>query len=221
MLSQCSGVALLSDRQSKQNWFTAGPPPNRPIQLTNARWQYCLYTAGTSISVDIVEHESLFLSLKTVFVIWKTSGGIHESFLSFVLVGMFSYLFVFFTTGPYKVKRNRGASQGARPSSGVQVVVWQVSGDHSRLENDSFISEDTRSQLTRTGLLWGRGHLLTFYNLSPGFTIGRVLHTLEVLDNHSFEKSDFNNSLDSLYNRIFGSGQSKDGHEVSFDSPYL
>lgn len=142
-------------------------------------------------------------------------------FFSFVLVGMFSYLFVFFTTGPYKVKRNRGASQGARPSSGVQVVVWQVSGDHSRLENDSFISEDTRSQLTRTGLLWGRGHLLTFYNLSPGFTIGRVLHTLEVLDNHSFEKSDFNNSLDSLYNRIFGSGQSKDGHEVSFDSPYL
>lgn len=53
-----------------------------------------------------------------------------------------------------------------------------------------------------------------FCNLLPGFTIGRVLHTLEVLDNHSFEKSDFNNSLDSLYNRIFGSGQSKDGHEV-------
>lgn len=47
-----------------------------------------------------------------------------------------------------------------------------------------------------------------------GFTISRVLHTLEVLDNHSFEKSDFSNSLDSLYNRIFGSGQSKDGHEV-------
>ena len=51
-------------------------------------------------------------------------------------------------------------------------------------------------------------------DLSSGFTIGRVLHTLEVLDNHSFEKSDFSNSLDSLYNRIFGSGQSKDGHEV-------
>lgn len=49
---------------------------------------------------------------------------------------------------------------------------------------------------------------------SVGFTISRVLHTLEVLDNHSFEKSDFSNSLDSLYNRIFGSGQSKDGHEV-------
>uniref|UniRef100_A0A665W8A6 Mediator complex subunit Med12 domain-containing protein n=1 Tax=Echeneis naucrates TaxID=173247 RepID=A0A665W8A6_ECHNA len=53
---------------------------------------------------------------------------------------------------------------------------------------------------------------------TAGFTIGRVLHTLEVLDNHSFEKSDFNNSLDSLYNRIFGSGQSKDGHEVNDDA---
>uniref|UniRef100_A0A4W3I9L6 Mediator complex subunit 12 n=1 Tax=Callorhinchus milii TaxID=7868 RepID=A0A4W3I9L6_CALMI len=49
---------------------------------------------------------------------------------------------------------------------------------------------------------------------TAGFTIGRVLHTLEVLDSHSFEKSDFNNSLDSLYNRIFGSGQNKDGHEM-------
>uniref|UniRef100_A0A3B4B7V0 Mediator complex subunit Med12 domain-containing protein n=1 Tax=Periophthalmus magnuspinnatus TaxID=409849 RepID=A0A3B4B7V0_9GOBI len=52
---------------------------------------------------------------------------------------------------------------------------------------------------------------------TTAFTIGRVLHTLEVLDNHSFEKSDFSNSLDSLYNRIFGSGQSKDGHEMSPD----
>uniref|UniRef100_A0A9J7XU16 Mediator complex subunit 12 n=1 Tax=Cyprinus carpio carpio TaxID=630221 RepID=A0A9J7XU16_CYPCA len=52
---------------------------------------------------------------------------------------------------------------------------------------------------------------------TAGFTISRVLHTLEVLDNHSFEKSDFSNSLDSLYNRIFGSGQSKDGHEMSPD----
>uniref|UniRef100_A0A8C4SJ72 Mediator complex subunit 12 n=1 Tax=Erpetoichthys calabaricus TaxID=27687 RepID=A0A8C4SJ72_ERPCA len=52
---------------------------------------------------------------------------------------------------------------------------------------------------------------------TAGFTIGRVLHTLEVLDSHSFEKSDFSNNLDSLYNRIFGSGQSKDGHEMSPD----
>lgn len=49
---------------------------------------------------------------------------------------------------------------------------------------------------------------------APGFTIGRVLHTLEVLDSHSFERSDFSNSLDSLYNRIFGLGPSKDSHEV-------
>lgn len=42
-----------------------------------------------------------------------------------------------------------------------------------------------------------------------------MLHTLEVLDSHSFERSDFSNSLDSLCNRIFGLGPSKDGHEVS------
>lgn len=50
-----------------------------------------------------------------------------------------------------------------------------------------------------------------------GFTIGRVLHTLEVLDSHSFERSDFSNSLDSLYNRIFGLGPTKDSHEVLWD----
>uniref|UniRef100_A0A6I8P1J0 Mediator complex subunit 12 n=1 Tax=Ornithorhynchus anatinus TaxID=9258 RepID=A0A6I8P1J0_ORNAN len=52
---------------------------------------------------------------------------------------------------------------------------------------------------------------------TAGFTIGRVLHTLEVLDGHSFERSDFNNSLDSLCNRIFGLGPGKDGHEASAD----
>uniref|UniRef100_A0A674KHK9 Mediator complex subunit 12 n=1 Tax=Terrapene triunguis TaxID=2587831 RepID=A0A674KHK9_9SAUR len=52
---------------------------------------------------------------------------------------------------------------------------------------------------------------------TAGFTIGRVLHTLEVLDSHSFERSDFSNSLDSLYNRIFGLGPSKDSHEISPD----
>lgn len=74
------------------------------------------------------------------------------------------------------------------------------------------------------GFVWGQQSQWVsddICNLLPGFTIGRVLHTLEVLDNHSFEKSDFNNSLDSLYNRIFGSGQSKDGHEVIINSPYL
>lgn len=57
--------------------------------------------------------------------------------------------------------------------------------------------------------------LSPLYCLPSGFTIGRVLHTLEVLDSHSFERSDFSNSLDSLCNRIFGLGPSKDGHEVS------
>uniref|UniRef100_A0A8C5PYK2 Mediator complex subunit 12 n=1 Tax=Leptobrachium leishanense TaxID=445787 RepID=A0A8C5PYK2_9ANUR len=52
---------------------------------------------------------------------------------------------------------------------------------------------------------------------TAGFPIGRVLHTLEVLDSHSFEKSDFSNNLDSLYNRIFGLGLGKDGHEISPD----
>uniref|UniRef100_A0A8C0ECV7 Mediator complex subunit 12 n=1 Tax=Bubo bubo TaxID=30461 RepID=A0A8C0ECV7_BUBBB len=52
---------------------------------------------------------------------------------------------------------------------------------------------------------------------TAGFTIGRVLHTLEVLDSHSFERSDFSNSLDSLYNRIFGLGPTKDSHEVPWD----
>lgn len=57
-------------------------------------------------------------------------------------------------------------------------------------------------------------HLILLSCSTPGFTIGRVLHTLEVLDSHSFERSDFSNSLDSLYNRIFGLGLNKDSHEV-------
>lgn len=124
-----------------------------------------------------------------------------------------------FSTGPYKVERNRGASQGARPGGGVQVVVWQVSGDHSRLENYSFIRRPFTAHDNSFVARVSVGD--DFCNLLPGFTIGRVLHTLEVLDSHSFEKSDFNNSLDLLYNRIFGSGQSKDGHEVRIYSPCL
>lgn len=62
-----------------------------------------------------------------------------------------------FSTGPYKVERNRGASQGARPGGGVQVVVWQVSGDHSRLENYSFIGRTVYSswqQVCCEGQCW-------------------------------------------------------------------
>lgn len=47
VLSQCSGVALLSYRQQEQNRFPSGPPPHCPIQPTNAWGKYSLYTAGT------------------------------------------------------------------------------------------------------------------------------------------------------------------------------
>lgn len=49
VLSECTGVALLSDRQQKQNWVTSGPPAHRPVQLTNAWRKYCLHTAGTKV----------------------------------------------------------------------------------------------------------------------------------------------------------------------------
>lgn len=94
-----------------------------------------------------------------------------------------------------------------------------MSGDHSRLENYSFIRRPFTAH--DNSFVAGVSVGDDFCNLLPGFTIGRVLHTLEVLDSHSFEKSDFNNSLDLLYNRIFGSGQSKDGHEVRIYSPCL
>ncbi|XP_072329937.1 mediator of RNA polymerase II transcription subunit 12-like protein isoform X1 [Scyliorhinus torazame] len=48
---------------------------------------------------------------------------------------------------------------------------------------------------------------------TAGFTISKVLHTLEVLDRHCFDRSDSSNSLDSLYHKIFGSSQSKDSQE--------
>ncbi|XP_048397889.2 mediator of RNA polymerase II transcription subunit 12-like protein isoform X1 [Stegostoma tigrinum] len=48
---------------------------------------------------------------------------------------------------------------------------------------------------------------------TAGFTISKVLHTLEVLDRHCFDRSDSSNSLDSLYHKIFGTSQSKDSQE--------
>lgn len=39
-----------------------------------------------------------------------------------------------FSPGPDKVEGDWGAGEGAWPGGGVQVVLWQVSGDHSRLE---------------------------------------------------------------------------------------
>lgn len=47
-----------------------------------------------------------------------------------------------------------------------------------------------------------------------GFTISKVLHVLDVLDRHYFDRVDSSNSLDSLYNKIFGASSSKDNSEV-------
>ncbi|XP_078266596.1 mediator of RNA polymerase II transcription subunit 12-like protein isoform X3 [Rhinoraja longicauda] len=48
---------------------------------------------------------------------------------------------------------------------------------------------------------------------TAGFTISKVLHTLEVLDRHCFDRSDSTNSLDSLDHKIFGSSQGKESQE--------
>uniref|UniRef100_A0A8D2Q7F1 Mediator complex subunit 12L n=1 Tax=Varanus komodoensis TaxID=61221 RepID=A0A8D2Q7F1_VARKO len=50
---------------------------------------------------------------------------------------------------------------------------------------------------------------------TAGVTINRVLHTLEVLDRHCFDRSDSSNSMESLYHKIFWSNQNKDNQEVA------
>ncbi|XP_068136917.1 mediator of RNA polymerase II transcription subunit 12-like protein isoform X2 [Hyperolius riggenbachi] len=49
---------------------------------------------------------------------------------------------------------------------------------------------------------------------AAGVTISRVLHTLEVLDRHCFDRLDSSNSLESLYHKIFCTNQNKDSQEV-------
>ncbi|EPQ06032.1 Mediator of RNA polymerase II transcription subunit 12-like protein [Myotis brandtii] len=46
-------------------------------------------------------------------------------------------------------------------------------------------------------------------------TISRVLHTLEVLDRHCFDRTDSSNSLETLYHKIFWPHQNKDNQEVA------
>lgn len=54
-----------------------------------------------------------------------------------------------------------------------------------------------------------------FFKLSYlGVTISRVLHTLEVLDRHCFDRSDSSNSMETLYHKIFWANQNKDNQEV-------
>ncbi|NXL98144.1 MD12L protein, partial [Tyrannus savana] len=50
---------------------------------------------------------------------------------------------------------------------------------------------------------------------TAGVTISRVLHTLEVLDRHCFDRSDSSNSMETLYHKIFWANQSKDNQEVA------
>ncbi|XP_025050034.1 mediator of RNA polymerase II transcription subunit 12-like protein isoform X2 [Alligator sinensis] len=50
---------------------------------------------------------------------------------------------------------------------------------------------------------------------TAGVTISRVLHTLEVLDRHCFDRSDSSNSMETLYHKIFWANQNKDRQEVA------
>ncbi|XP_072474419.1 mediator of RNA polymerase II transcription subunit 12-like protein isoform X5 [Notamacropus eugenii] len=50
---------------------------------------------------------------------------------------------------------------------------------------------------------------------TAGVTISRVLHTLEVLDRHCFDRSDSSNSMETLYHKIFWATQNKDNQEVA------
>uniref|UniRef100_A0AC11EAL9 Mediator complex subunit 12L n=1 Tax=Ovis aries TaxID=9940 RepID=A0AC11EAL9_SHEEP len=50
---------------------------------------------------------------------------------------------------------------------------------------------------------------------TAGVTISRVLHTLEVLDRHCFDRTDSSNSMETLYHKIFWANQNKDNQEVA------
>jgi len=47
-----------------------------------------------------------------------------------------------------------------------------------------------------------------------GYTMGKVLNVLDMLDRHNFDKVESNNCLESLYNKIFLANTQKDGNEV-------
>ncbi|XP_060153506.1 mediator of RNA polymerase II transcription subunit 12-like protein [Globicephala melas] len=50
---------------------------------------------------------------------------------------------------------------------------------------------------------------------TAGVTISRVLHTLEVLDRHCFDRTDSSNSMETLYHKIFWANQNKDNQEAA------
>lgn len=49
---------------------------------------------------------------------------------------------------------------------------------------------------------------------SDGQTTAKVLNALDSLDRHSFDKTDSNNNLDTLYSKIFTSSSVKDGNQT-------
>ncbi|KAK2506715.1 hypothetical protein MC885_004152 [Smutsia gigantea] len=50
---------------------------------------------------------------------------------------------------------------------------------------------------------------------TAGVTISRVLHTLEVLDRHCFDRTDSSNSMETLYHKIFWANQNKENQEAA------
>ncbi|XP_069105326.1 mediator of RNA polymerase II transcription subunit 12-like protein isoform X3 [Argopecten irradians] len=55
-----------------------------------------------------------------------------------------------------------------------------------------------------------------------GFTISKRLEVLDMLDRHNFDKVDSNNSLDTLYNKVFSVHQAKEGVEPMLaDEPII
>lgn len=70
VLSQRSGVALLADRQQKQDWFPSGPPAHCSFKLADARRQYFLYTAGIRQLIFFPPFVNLHVVLKTLFCLF-------------------------------------------------------------------------------------------------------------------------------------------------------
>ncbi|KAJ8310216.1 hypothetical protein KUTeg_012081 [Tegillarca granosa] len=55
-----------------------------------------------------------------------------------------------------------------------------------------------------------------------GFTISKMLDVLDMLDRHNFDKVESNNSIDTLYSKIFSINQNKDGNEpLVSDEPII
>ncbi|XP_052783955.1 mediator of RNA polymerase II transcription subunit 12-like protein isoform X1 [Mya arenaria] len=57
---------------------------------------------------------------------------------------------------------------------------------------------------------------------TTGYTMGKVLNVLDTLDRHNFDRVENNNSLESLYNKIFMANAPKDGTEpLVSDEPII